>query len=197
MTIRVGLNPPVIDASNKVLHISDTPFMMFQYLKRVLRRLKPAWVIHTGDLVDDIKLEMRPKMLDLYKKKVAKLINLLSEGDSGVILVTGNHDHLPTLLEMTASSPIQVWSKPGLLYLGNFHFYIAHKYEEISPERSEYNLYGHNLERKSYIDESTNKFYLNGLEYMNLIDLESGDVESLHYPYGTDNARLGKKRVGI
>jgi hypothetical protein len=53
--VRIGLNPPPIDGRDMILHISDTPSTMFPYLRRAIRRLRPAWVVHTGDLVDDIK----------------------------------------------------------------------------------------------------------------------------------------------
>ena len=59
--VRIGLNPPPIDGRDMILHISDTPSTMFPYLRRAIRRLRPAWVVHTGDLVDDIKLENRPE----------------------------------------------------------------------------------------------------------------------------------------
>ncbi|OFB68367.1 hypothetical protein JS77_10195 [Synergistes jonesii] len=64
-----GINPPCIDAREMVLHISDTPQTMYHYLRRALRRLKPAWIVHTGDFVDNVKLEKRPGLIDLYRKK--------------------------------------------------------------------------------------------------------------------------------
>lgn len=65
-----GINPPCIDAREMVLHISDTPQTMYHYLRRALRRLKPAWIVHTGDFVDNVKLEKRPGLIDLYRKKI-------------------------------------------------------------------------------------------------------------------------------
>ncbi len=194
LTIRAGFNPPPIDGRDMILHISDTPSIMFPYLRRALMRLRPAWVVHTGDLVDDIKLEQRPGMLDLYRKKVAMLIKLFAEENCGAILLTGNHDNLTTLLEMTSDSAIQVWSRPGRFYIGSFCFRAGHTFEDVVTNAGEYNLYGHNLEHLTFIDDR-GRFFLNGLEEMHLIHMETGDVIPIKYPPGTNDARLDRKRI--
>ncbi len=195
-TVRLGLNPPPIDGRDMILHISDTPSTMFSYLRRAIQRLRPAWIIHTGDMVDDIKLEKRPGMLDLYRKKVRTLLDLITEETCGAILLTGNHDHLPTLLEMTEDSPIQVWSKPGRFYIGSFRFRAGHTYEDVSADSGEYNLFGHSLEHPTLLDDR-GRFFLNGLEKMYLIHMETGDVIPFNYPPGTDDARLERRRSSL
>jgi 3',5'-cyclic AMP phosphodiesterase CpdA len=196
LTMRAGLNPPLIDGRDMILHISDTPSTMFSYLRRAIQRLRPTWVVHTGDLVDDIKLEFRPGLIDLYRKKLRVLLELLTEETCGAILLTGNHDHLPTLLEMTENSSIQVWSKPGRFYIGSFRFRAGHTYDDVIKDAGEYNLFGHNLEHLTSID-SCGRFFLNGLEEMHLIHMETGDVIPIKYPPGTDDARLERKRVSL
>jgi len=196
ISVLAGVNPPPIDGRDMILHISDTPSNMFSYLRRAIHRLRPAWVIHTGDLVDDIKLEIRPGLIDLYRKKLRVLLDLLTEETCGAILLTGNHDHLPTLLEMTEDSSVQVWSKPGRFYIGSFRFRAGHTYEDVIDDAGEYNLFGHNLEHLTTID-SCGRFFLNGLEEMHLIHMETGDVIPIKYPPGTNDARLGRKRVSL
>ena len=39
-----------------LLHISDTPDDIYNYIFRLINILKPQFVIHTGDLADNIKL---------------------------------------------------------------------------------------------------------------------------------------------
>lgn len=196
LTIRAGLNPPPVDGRDMILHISDTPSIMFPYLRRAIRRLRPAWVVHTGDLVDDVKLEQRPGMIDLYRKKLSALLNFFAEESCGVILITGNHDHLPTILEMTDDSSVQVWSRPGLFCIGRFCFRAGHTYEDVVTNCSEYNLYGHSLEHLTFIDDC-GRFFLNGLEEMHLIHMETGDVIPVKYPPGTNDARLERKRISL
>ncbi|NLX84259.1 MAG: metallophosphoesterase [Synergistaceae bacterium] len=196
IAIKTGLNPPLIDGRDMILHLSDTPSTMFSYIRRAIRRLRPTWVVHTGDLVDDVKLEFRPGMLDLYQKKLRVLLELLSEETCGTILLTGNHDHLQTLLEMTENTSIQVWSKPGRFYIGSFSFKAGHTYEDVINDAAEYNLFGHSLEYSTKID-SSGRFFLNGLESMHLIHMETGDVIPFNYPPGTNDARLERKRVSL
>lgn len=196
MTILAGLNPPPVDARNMILHVSDTPFTMYQYLRRAIRRLCPAWIVHTGDLVDNIKLEHRPSLLDFYKKKVSILLEIFEEAECEAILLTGNHDHLPTLLDLTKGRGVQVWSKSGKFYIGRHHFKAGHYFEDVATDSSEYNLFGHNLAQHTGID-CEGRFFLNGIEAMNLIHMETGDVIPIKYPPGTNNARLERKRVGL
>lgn len=196
IAVRIGLNPPPVDGRDMILHISDTPSTMFPYLKRAIQRLRPAWIIHTGDLVDDIKLEIRPGMVGLYRQKLRILIKMLSDETCGTILLTGNHDHLPTLLKMTKNSSVQVWSKPGRFYIGSFCFRAGHTYEDVIKDAGEYNLYGHNLEHLTGIDEY-GRFFLNGLEKMHLIHMETGDVIPIKYPPGTNDARCQRKHISL
>ena len=196
IAVRAGLNPPPVDGRDMILHISDTPSTMFPYLRRAIQRLRPAWIVHTGDLVDDIKLETRPGLIDLYRKKLRVLLNLLTDETCGAILLTGNHDHLPTLLEMTENSSVQVWSRPGRFYIGSFRFRAGHTYEDVASDSGEYNLYGHSMEHPTEIDDC-GRFFLNGLEKMHLIHMETGDVIPFRYPPGTNDARLERKRISL
>lgn len=196
MYIRFGINPPPIDGRDMILHISDTPSTMFSYIRRALQRLRPAWVVHTGDLVDDVKLEMRPGLIGVYRKKLAKLINIFVEENCEAIFVTGNHDDLASVLEMTENTSIQVWSRPGRFYIGSFRFRAAHAYSDVLADSADYNLFGHNLEHLSRMDEN-GQFYLNGLEEMHMIHMQTGDVIPLCYPPGTNDARLERKRISL
>lgn len=197
LSIWFGLNPPCIDAKEMVLHISDTPFTMYSYLRRALNRLRPAWIVHTGDFVDNIKLEKQKSMLDLYKKKIKDFMSIISEGNYGAILVAGNHDHVPTLLsEAKGDDMVQIWTKPGTFSLGHFSFRAGHSYQEVAHNPAQYNLYGHNMEYPSESREDGSMF-LNGLQSMYLIHIYTGEVISIPYPPGTDNARLQRKKVSL
>lgn len=192
-----GINPPCIDAREMALLVSDTPHTIYPYLRRAFRRLEPAWIIHTGDFVDNIKLELRPKMLDLYKKQLQEFISIFNDDDYGAILVAGNHDHIPTLLELGRSDSFQIWTRPGHFSLGNFTFCAGHTYEDVRRERpADFNLYGHNLEHRTECTES-GPIYLNGMQSIYLIHIYTGGIISLPYPPGTDAARLQHRRFSM
>ena len=189
-------NAPCIDASNMVMHISDTPSTMFPFLRRTLHRIKPAWIIHTGDIVDDVKLEKRSGLLDLYKKKMRDLLSILNEEDYGTIITPGNHDNVPSLLSERAGTSVQVWTSPGRLSLGNFSFKAGHTFEDVAYEPAQYNLYGHSFDHKSCATED-GRYFLNAMEYIYLIHIYTGAVMAIAYPPGTGSARLDRKSFSI
>ncbi|MEG1823213.1 MAG: metallophosphoesterase [Cloacibacillus sp.] len=191
-----GLNPPCIDAKDMVLHISDTPSTIYPYLKRALRRLNPAWIVHTGDFVDNIKLETRRGMLDLYKKKIKEFFSVFADEDYGAILVTGNHDDAPTLLSAHHDSSVQVWTSPGSFSIGDFTFRAGHTFHDVATAPAQYNLFGHDLQHTSSAAPD-GKMFLNGIQSMYLIHIHTGEVTAIPYPPGTDNARLQRKRVNL
>jgi hypothetical protein len=74
-------------------------------------------------------------------------------------------------------------------------FRISHFPEGIRELPSRYNLFGHDLTLKNgCIDD---RLYFNGISYINIIGLESGTFTTLSYPSGTDDARLGRRKIGI
>ena len=196
LSIWFGVNPPAIDARNMLLHISDTPYTIFPYLRRALRRLSPAFVVHTGDLCDNIKLERRKGLLGIYSKKIKDLISIFEEGKYGTILVAGNHDDVPALLSAVTCETVQLWTSSGRFSIGQYVFGAGHTYESVMDIKAQFCLFGHNKERKSGEDEN-GRMLLNGLEAMYLIHLHTGEIISMPYPPGTENARLQKGRMRI
>jgi hypothetical protein len=41
-----------------LLHISDTPSEIYPFIFKIIDVLKPKYIIHTGDLADNVKLEI-------------------------------------------------------------------------------------------------------------------------------------------
>lgn len=174
-----------------LLHISDTPSTMYGHLRRLLGRLSPSWIVHTGDLADDVKLERSPCCLDLYEKRVRTLLTLL-EGTTAaeVYLVLGNHDDERTLQKF-ASRSIIVRGCTDIFPEGR-HIRIAHRSEELLHNPAPINLFGHDVSLEGGFLED--KLFLNGIEFMHLLDLHKKEIYYLDYPFGTDDARLLRRR---
>lgn len=90
--VSVGWQPKEMDGHGKLLHISDTPSGIYGYLSRLLKRVNPSVVVHTGDLADDIKLELYPGEREHYRATVKKLLNILQAPHRKVVLSLGNQD---------------------------------------------------------------------------------------------------------
>lgn len=177
-----------------ILHISDTPYSFFYTLKNLIKKLKPEYIIHTGDLVDNIKLEFSHYSLFSYTKKLKILIDILEDSSAEEIYISlGNHDKKEALQDV--SSKIKIIEKSDNIRIGNLNLRISHFSNEIIKNSLEYNLFGHDLSMKSKIDNG--KVYLNGIESINIISINSGDITKLPYPFGLDDDRSGKGKVGL
>src|SRR6056297_3035142 len=85
-----------------VLHITDTPASSFRFIFRLIQRIEPEYLIHTGDFVDDIKLENRPGQVVEYRDKMKKIFRRLEDLPvEKIYLVPGNHDDRATVDECT------------------------------------------------------------------------------------------------
>lgn len=187
---RVGFLPPALDGSGCLLHVSDTPSSTYGYLRRVLQRIRPLWLVHTGDVADEIKLELWPNSRDCYRDRVRKLARILREEDVPCIVAAGNHDD-PEILEDLLPCR-RVIRRGETLDLGPLRIRLGHYYRDVAAEPEAVNLFGHDLTRRS--GEENGRLYLNGLEHMHLVDLVSREVTRLPYPGGTDDERMLRRR---
>lgn len=177
-----------------LLHISDTPSCFFGELRRLLRILKPNYIVHTGDLVDNIKLELYPGSLWRYERDVKELITLLEQSHAEEIyLALGNHDDLPTLERLCSRS--HLIERSDIINIEGLTLAIAHDPADILANPAPINLFGHNLTQKNgVVDE---KLYFNGISTINFIDLNHIHYHCYPYPAGTDDARLGRGKIGL
>ncbi|QTX31422.1 metallophosphoesterase [Aminithiophilus ramosus] len=185
-----GIPPERPPWEGLVVHLADTPSCSYRYLRRLLRRLRPDWIVHTGDLVDDVKLGLYPQLEKLYAERLSRLLDILEEGPSQVILVMGNHDAASRVRARARSS--QILTEPANLTLGRLSLRVAHGPEGIMTDPQPMNLFGHDLTLRSGMREE--KLFLNGIEGIHLICPTTGLFRRLRYPIGTDDSRLLRRR---
>ena len=185
--VRLGYLPEKMDGLGKILHISDTPINMYGYLARTLRRINPSVVVHTGDLADDIKLALYPAEAGRYGLAAGRLINILLAPHRRVVIALGNHDRA----DLLPSLPPECSAHEGAVEIKLFgaNFRISHYAEKIMEKPVQYNLFGHDLSSRSFVD-GDGRYFLNGIETMNLIDTGAAEIKTLAYPRGADSARM-------
>src|SRR6056297_2509696 len=181
-----------------VLHISDTPATSYRFIFRLIQRLEPEYLIHTGDFIDDIKLENRPGQLVEYREKLKKIFRQLEELPIGKIyLVPGNHDDRATVDECTQRAV--VFSEKSVIGIDDIRLGVSHYYPEAethSKEAVDYKLFGHNLMPDHQL--GTAALFLNGITAIHVLSISTKRVYSLPYPSGTDSARkLLLPKVGM
>ncbi|NLY66820.1 MAG: metallophosphoesterase [Tissierellia bacterium] len=172
-----------------LMHISDTPKGVYSYIFRIASILKPDYIIHTGDMADDIKLECNTSKIASYVSEVKTLIEGLEKNEnSKIYYVLGNHDDYETVNRLSKKGTIL---QDEIITINNCKFRVSHYYEEC-PSNIDYNLYGHNIKPGHYKKEGT--VGLNGVLNINIIDLGSKRVFHLDYPIGTNCLRLIEPR---
>ncbi|WMJ77337.1 MULTISPECIES: metallophosphoesterase [unclassified Sedimentibacter] len=176
-----------------LLHISDTPVDIYDYIFRIINIIKPQYVIHTGDMADNIKLGIYKNKIDCYSRGVTKLIEGLEKNEfSKIYYVLGNHDDYETVSQLTKRGTIL---EDGLLTIEDCKITVGHYYKEYFYE-ADFNLYGHTIEPGHYKKNKT--VCLNGVLNINIIDLSNKNVFHLEYPVGTNESRgVVLKRIGL
>jgi predicted phosphodiesterase len=187
----------IVQEGVKVLHITDTPTISYGAILKLINKISPDYIIHTGDLADNIKLEIYPEKIDLYKKKVKGFILALESINCKKYVVIGNHDDGTYLEELSETTQIvHNFKSVGIC---DKNFIITHKLEDIMDEdalieSSDYILHGH-----SFYDELFNHHtkVLNGLKGIYLIYPEKDEVYHIDYPVGTNDSRMQRFGTGI
>ena len=182
------------DDHPKLLHISDTPSQFYSELKRILKELEPDYIIHTGDLADNIKIGLYQSSFHRYKHEVSILLRILQESKAKKIVLTlGNHDDYDFIKKN--SGRLMVFEGPGKLELEGKNVAFSHYYSDLKDLPADVRLYGHDLNTSE--DDKNTERDLNGIVSMSLIDLVTLEVKRIEYPFGTDNSRLNRNKLGI
>jgi len=192
---KIYLYPNELDKKGpRLLHISDTPSLFFPELARLIKQLQPDYIVHTGDLVDNIKLQLHPGSIRHYERQVLSLLKILEASEAKSIFITlGNHDS-PEYIKKHAGR-IVVFENDARLQIEGFDVSMCHYASGINAHQSDYYLFGHDLSINSH--EEDTRIYLNGITSIHLIELSTHDVHYFQYPWGIDDARLNKNLIGI
>lgn len=180
--------------SIKLIHLTDTPSQIHKELKRLILAVKPKYVIHTGDICDDVKLERSPRKIDLYDSKMSRFAKLMSTcPDTKFYFVIGNHDDHSTVSKHFPNAVI--FDHTGLIENELGLFCVAHEFNEIHNVNADYFLFGHDMNQNSKL--MNDQWLLNGLEHIYVFSGKPTHITTIEYPYSTDSYRQKKSWVRI
>ncbi len=183
----MGLRPPLL------LHVSDTPLSTFAAVAALVRRLKPAVLVHTGDLVDDVKLGLNPAFIERHRAGLRRLADILgpaiAETGARFVIVLGNHDDVASVREFVPFA--ECYDTPVRLDLYGLDCGLAHEAADADATDAAFRLFGHDLSR------AAGGKGLNGIVAVNVVECATGRVERLRYPAGTDAERTGRRKFGL
>lgn len=170
-----------------LVHISDTPRMTFRAIEEMVQVIRPEYIVHTGDLVDNLKLELFPGQARQYGIQVQVMLRIINMAEKLGVIALGNHD-LPTLKNQETD---RLWIREGVIRetIGGGRFIISHVYP--GGEAGAFSLFGHD----GTVGQGPRE--LNGIFNIHVILLRSGRVLKLDYPWDTDEQRLLKRKIGL
>ena len=100
----------------RVLHIGDTESQSYPFFRSLIAAARPNIIIHTGDMVDEVKVGRIPGTRDEYLHKLAVISEILNtSGAEEIIIVPGNNDlpceiagYIPTAIIVSPGSIVKV-----------------------------------------------------------------------------------------
>ncbi|ADO77696.1 metallophosphoesterase [Halanaerobium praevalens] len=172
----------------KIMHISDTPEVIYSHIYKMISYSRPDIIIHTGDVVDNLKLENTgTEFLANYRKKSAEFMaNLEKLTNARIIYIPGNHDNFNILQANKNRS--EILNEGSIIELQGSKIGLAH-YPKNLPENTDFNFYGHNKLEKF---ESKNKNF-NGISNINYLVLPAQISYKVEYPWVVDQGRRYKR----
>ena len=177
-----------------LLHVSDTPSQFYPELNRIIKLINPEFIIHTGDLADDIKTEFSPSLNKKYQYEVGKLLEILNASKTkNIHLAMGNHDDFDFISQNKGK--LKIYDSLGEVDINGNKILFSHFSDLIKEKEADIFMFGHSLEVGTEITESG--IYLNGITAMHIINLETLDIHFLKYPFGTDPARMNYNKIRI
>ncbi len=171
-----------------LLHFSDTPSTFYSAMRHLIDYFEPVCIVHTGDLADEVKLELHPGELALYRKKLEAPLS-----EDRVVIITGNHDHEGSVREYFPEG--RVIEGGTRLNLFGLDLNLSHEPERLGTPLARFNLFGHSMPRE--VGTTGDRIFLNGLKAIHVLNVDSGVVLSIPYPKYVDDARFNRKKVGL
>lgn len=161
-----------------VMHIGDTPESVYRFVEKLIEDYSPEVIIHTGDLVDNIKLERKPWLKPAYIAGLRKLAHILKGSGAKLYIVPGNEDDVELVKKFFGESVVN----PGsVVEIEGRTLALGHSWKDVADKNADFKLYGHNFKA---IPKG-----LNAVLGVNFLFLPSGRVVRIDYPVGTDTAR--------
>ena len=173
-----------------LMHISDTPLISLQYIKRLIGKISVKYLIHTGDFIDNLKTTHPLFEKKDYERALSKFVSKLENFPvKYVYLVPGNHDDLSVLEKY--KNMFNIVTEGNIINISGISFSVAHDYhnlKEISKDNKIFYLYGHNR----YKNGRDN--FLNGYCSINIIFIDNLKVYKIPYPFYVNIIR-GKNQL--
>ncbi len=166
---------------NCLLHISDTASRDFPAVEALIQALEPRMILHTGDMVDEVKVGRMPEVREEYIGKLGVISAILNATDAELVIVPGNND-LPS--EIGRLMPrAQVMRKNSVIEIDGVECRVGHQVGSMTFDKR-WCFYGHGYTGDSFSPEDNDAavhMRLNGCETYHVCSLTDGKCISVSH----------------
>ena len=128
----------------KVLHLGDTQSAHYPYYKRLIDEIKPDTIVHTGDLVDELKAGRIESVRPYWLKSAPVMVDIMRESGARVVIVAGNNDLEQELAEFANGA--EILPRNAVVDLYGVRYCLCHELNRMDESvQADAWLYGHGL----------------------------------------------------
>ncbi len=134
-----------------LLHIGDTFSGKYAYFRALMQLVRPEILVHTGDMVDEVKVGRIPGTRYEYLYKLRFLLQDMAACGAEKIYVTAGNNDLPE--EICRLCPtLTLLPENTVIQAGSFTFRIGHDGARF-PADTDFTLYGHSERHETWSPE--------------------------------------------
>lgn len=137
----------------KLLHIGDTYSKHYPFLKKLIAKVKPDVIIHTGDIADEVKVGRIPGTRYEYRSKIEFILTCLKNSGARVIIVPGNNDVAEDIKDIISTS--EIYPNDSVVTIDGIECRIGHQVTSMTFDKK-WSFYGHGFRGETW-DYSMNK----------------------------------------
>lgn len=128
----------------KVLHISDTQSSHYAYYKRLIDEIQPEVIVHTGDLVDELKAGRIESVRPYWLQSAPVIIDIMKKSGARVLVVAGNNDLEEELAKF--ANGVEILQRNTVVDLYGVRYCLCHELNRMDENAlADAWLYGHGL----------------------------------------------------
>ncbi len=131
-----------------LLHVTDTEYAYYPYYDELFRTVRPAMLVHTGDLADEYKAGRREEDRAPWTASVPLMLGCMRRsGAARLVICPGNND-LPDTLAALAPD-MEIVPRNTVLSFSGMTFAVCHEIHLIDTDAPMV-LYGHGFTGEPY-----------------------------------------------
>ena len=131
----------------KILHIGDTFSIDFPHVFKIIDMVKPDVIIHTGDMVEEVKAGRKPEVRYEYISKVKSLLEHMKNSGARIIIVPGNNDLPDELVKMLPNA--EFYPENTVLTFDGVECRVSHNLQAMTYDKK-WSFYGHGFRGETW-----------------------------------------------